>query len=291
MNFKNTKRPAGFILTFCIALFFSAMTVPFNPASAQAVLFDFDNAPQYTPLPIDQTAGGITAHLSATGQGYSIQAANVLGFTPPGFAGNIIYPSSIYLSDLLISFSQVLNSFSIMYSPQELGCDDSAILRVTAYLNGSFVGTNTRTATVPGTWPVDTLSCNFPQGFDSVVVHYDSHPPTCQDYGVIFMADNMYVTAYSSSVQENLFIQGLEVTNPVSQSATVSFYLLESQNIHVDVYNMQGQLIKNLFDGYTNSGKHQLSWDVNDSSINNGIFLLKLTGENFFHTCKLIVVK
>ena len=82
-----------------------------------------------------------------------------------------------------------------MYSCQELGCDDAATMRVTAYVNGTFIGTNTKIASNPGTWPVDTLSCSFPQGFDSVVVHYDKRPATCQDYGVIFLADNMRVTA------------------------------------------------------------------------------------------------
>src|SRR5689334_5198381 len=125
-------------------------------ASAQPVLFDFDNAALHSSLPMDQTVGGITAYLSAIGQGYSIQEANVLGFTPQGFSGRIIYPNSIYLADLLISFNQSLTDFSIMYACQELGCDDAATMRVTAYLNGNYIGTNTRTATYPGTWPSDT---------------------------------------------------------------------------------------------------------------------------------------
>jgi hypothetical protein len=185
----------NFIVTACISLFFFSVLAQLSPTSAQSVLFDFDNAPLYTSLPLNQTAGGITAHLSATGQGYSIQEANVLGFTPPGFAGHILYPNSINLSDLLISYDHTLTDFSIMYSCQELGCNDAATMRVTAYKNGSFVGTNTKTASNPGTWPVDTLKCSFPQGFDSVVVHYDSPPPTCQDYGVIYLADNMWITA------------------------------------------------------------------------------------------------
>jgi hypothetical protein len=168
-----------------------------SPASAQAVLFDFDNAPLHSSLPISQTVSGITAQFTATGQGYSIQEANVLGFTPQGFSGRIIYPNSIYLSDLLISFDSTLTEFSIMYSCQELGCDDAATMRVTAYMNGSLVGANTKTASNPGTWPVDTLRCSFTQGFNSVVIHYDKRPPTCQDYGVIFMADNMRVTTYN----------------------------------------------------------------------------------------------
>ena len=166
-----------------------------SPAFAQSVLFNFDNAPRYSPFPISQTVSGITPQFTATGQGYSIQDANVLGFTPAGFAGLVIYPNSVFLADLLIKFDTKLTDFSIMYSCQELGCDDAATMRVTAYMNGSFTGTNTKTATNPGTWPVDVLSCTFTQGFDSLVVHYDSRPPTCQDYGVIFLADNMQVTA------------------------------------------------------------------------------------------------
>ncbi len=44
-------------------------------AQAQSVLFDFDNAPLLSPLPINLTVGGITANFTATGQGYSIQQA------------------------------------------------------------------------------------------------------------------------------------------------------------------------------------------------------------------------
>src|ERR1035438_7768057 len=60
-------------------------------AGAQSVLFDFDNAPLYTPLPIDLTVGGITAHLSATGQGYSIQGTTTVPVVPVGFSGHYIY--------------------------------------------------------------------------------------------------------------------------------------------------------------------------------------------------------
>ena len=162
-------------------------------AAAQPVLFDFDNAPLYSSLPIDLTVGGITASLSATGQGFSIQHANVLGFTPVGFSGYCVYPNSVFPADLLVAFSHTLTDFSILYAPEEYGCDSSATMRATAYMNGTYVGTNTATADPPGTWPTGTLSFSSPLGFNSVVVHYDS-PPNCGDWGPIFMADNMNVT-------------------------------------------------------------------------------------------------
>jgi hypothetical protein len=157
-------------------------------------VFDFNNAPLHVSLPIDLTVGGLTAHFSATGAGFSIQYADTMGFTPAGFDGLCLYPNSVFPADLLVSFSSKLTWFSIMYAPQELGCDDSATLRVTAYLNGVYVDTNTATVPVPGTWPTGTLTIGVPAGFDSVVVHYDSPPPICQDWGPIFLADNMIVT-------------------------------------------------------------------------------------------------
>jgi hypothetical protein len=161
-------------------------------AIAQNVLFDFDNAPLQSPLPIAVTVSGITANLSATGQGFSIQRADVLGFTPVGFSGYSVYPSSIYPADLIFAFSRPLTDFSILYAPEEYGCDTSARMRVSAFRGGTFVGTSTMTAQA-GTWPSATLSIAALQGFDHVVVHYDA-PPSGENWGPIFMADNMNVT-------------------------------------------------------------------------------------------------
>ena len=177
----------------CLALTFAAACAS---AEAQPILFDFENAPIHTSLPIDLTVDGVTAHFSATGQGFSIQnTAQVIGVLPAGFSGLGIVPNSVFSSDLLIAFPQTtLTSFSILYAPQELATDSSARMRVTAFLNGNLVGTNTAVADPPGTWPSATLNFSSTQGFNSVVVHYDAPPPTGGDYGTIFVADNMTVT-------------------------------------------------------------------------------------------------
>lgn len=198
-SFTGAAHPAKRVLTtlpFC----FAAMA-----AQAQSVLFDFDSSSPGSTLPIDVTQSGITAHLSATGQGFSIQQHDVLGFTPAGFVGLVVYPNSVFLADLLVSFNVVLTDLSIMYAPEEYACDSSATMRVTGYLNGNFVATNTAT-TYAGTWPTGTLTLTAPQGFDSVVIHYDAPPPTGGDWGPIFMADNMIVTPQT----DNIFANGFE---------------------------------------------------------------------------------
>lgn len=193
-------------------LFFLSLGVVVH-VPAQNILFDFENAGLHTSLPVAVTAGGITAQLSATGQGFSIQPANSMGFVPVGFSGNCIYPNSIYASDLQASFSTPLTDFSILYAPQELACDSSATMRVTAYLNGVWVGTATTNAQ-PGTWPSEILAFSSSQGFNSVVVHYDKAPVTGGDYGVIFLADNMRVTASPPPV---VLVQAMRLPNGAFQ--------------------------------------------------------------------------
>lgn len=181
-----------------------AMSWVCGAAGAQ-VIFDFDNAPYQSSLPLSVTAAGLTAQLSATGQGYSIQVANVLGFTPLGFSGYVIYPNSVFPADLTIAFPRTIDSFSMLCAPEEYACDSSAMLRATGYQGGVFVATSTTTAPNPGTWPTATLVLSSPQGFDTVTVHYDAPPPTGGDWGPIFMCDYMVVT-----LADRVFANGFE---------------------------------------------------------------------------------
>ncbi len=163
-------------------------------AAAQVILFDFDTAPLHASLPLDLSVGGVTAHFSATGQGFSIQSAGVLGFTPVGFSGYSIYPASVNAADLLVGFSKPISAFSVLYAPEEYATDSSCTMRVTTYMGSTFVGTSTHSIDPPGTWPTGTLAISSPTPFDNVVVHYDRAPVTGGDYGPIFMADNLQIT-------------------------------------------------------------------------------------------------
>lgn len=165
-------------------------------AQAQTVTFDFDNAPLHAPLPLFLSAGGITGYFSSGSPfyNYSIQRADVLGFTPEGFSGLCIYPSTVFQSDLLVSFDTQLTAATILYAPEEYGTDSSCTMRMTAYLGANYVGTNTHQIPHGGTWPSGILSFSSTFPFDNIVIHYDAPPPTGGDYGPIFMADNLVVT-------------------------------------------------------------------------------------------------
>lgn len=269
------------------------------PASASAELFDFDSAPQYSPLPIDQTVGAITAHFSyssTSGGGYSIQSAGALGFTPAGFSGLCIYPSAIYAADLLIGFSVPLTDFSILYAPEEYGCGDgSATMRVTAYMSGVYRGTATTTAPVPGTWPTGTLSYSDANGFDQVVVHYDQPSPLCTDYGPIFMVDNMTVTMSTASAPA-IAAAGpawIVAPNPFRAATRVTLRLARAERLTVTIHDVAGRVVRTLARGTTfEAGAPSLDWDGRDDAggeLKSGVYFCRVASARGARTTPVIL--
>lgn len=89
--------------------------------------------------------------------------------------------------------------------------------------------------------------------------------------------------------------------NPVSNSATISFSLLQSQKamptgrqVSVAIYDMNGRLIKTLANEQMQQGSHQLTWNARDekgNAVGSGIYVLKLQAGDYIETKKILVVK
>lgn len=191
--------------------------------AAQNALFTFDDVPYHTPLPINVSSNGITAHMTGGLYNYSVQQWGTLGIAPTGMSGNYIWPNSVYLSDLSAEFDTWLNRFSILYAPQELNTDSSCQMKVTVYLGATLVGTAYyRITTEPYFWPTGQLQITTTLPFNRAVVHYNAPPPTGGDYGVIFVADNMEVTGYSGAIPVSGIIT-LQDSVSSSHNATLEF--------------------------------------------------------------------
>jgi len=275
---------------FAVAVMLSCIAIP---APIRAEVFDFDTAPIHTSLPIDLTVGTLTAHFSATGQGFSIQPANTMGFTPTGFGGLCIYPNSVFASDLTIGFSAAITDFSILYAPQELGCDDPAIMRVTAYSGGVAMGSATATAPAPGTWPTGTLGYAEPAGFDQVLIHYD-HRPLCTDYGPIFMADVMTVTPAVVSVPPGVPRSGpWAAPNPFHATTQVAFVIERTGPLSAVIHDAAGRAVRTLAHGPRfAAGPIALPWDGRDdggNAVASGMYFCRIATDGGDRTTRVVL--
>ena len=76
--------------------------------------------------------------------------------------------------------------------------------------------------------------------------------------------------------------------NPISNLARIDFNLPQQKNIDLELYNIKGQKVINLYSDTGNSGRNVINIDM--SGISNGIYLLNLKSNNNILQSKKIIV-
>jgi hypothetical protein len=252
----------------------------FFGSAPDAVTFDFDTGPVSTSLPLDWTENGVTGHFTGN---FSVQPVGTVGISPIGFSGFCLWPSSVFSSDLVITFSETLTDLAILVATVDNACDVSARMRVTAYMGPTFVGTST---VVPpqGVYPSATLAITAPAGFDRAVVHWDAPGVGCGDYAPIFLADVVTVTRAVPPVSVSGPGSGsprlhAPVPNPFQKATTVHFELPQAGNVDMQVFDASGRRVRTLWTGPVAAGMRSVTWDGADDAgrrLSPGIYVIRL---------------
>ena len=77
--------------------------------------------------------------------------------------------------------------------------------------------------------------------------------------------------------------------NPFNPSTTISFNLSSYQKIDINIYNIYGKLIKNIYNGYKNPGSYNIEWNAKAEP--SGIYLIKMEAGSFLETRKVMLMK
>ncbi|MBN1999453.1 T9SS type A sorting domain-containing protein [candidate division KSB1 bacterium] len=77
--------------------------------------------------------------------------------------------------------------------------------------------------------------------------------------------------------------------NPFNANTTIGFHLRNSDNISIKIYNLTGQEIATLADGYFAAGQYEAKWEASGQP--SGIYLYTLKAGNFTETRKLLLQK
>ncbi|WP_456407149.1 alpha-amylase family glycosyl hydrolase [Caldithrix abyssi] len=100
--------------------------------------------------------------------------------------------------------------------------------------------------------------------------------------------------AGSSFATPEEFTLAQNYPNPFNPSTTIAFYLPTTEEISLRVYNMRGQLIKELISGRLNSGWHKIAWDgVNQAgnTVASGVYVYRLQAGKKTRLRKMILLR
>jgi len=81
--------------------------------------------------------------------------------------------------------------------------------------------------------------------------------------------------------------------NPFNAATTISYVLPEDSRVRLDLFNVLGQKVAELFDGQQESGGHLVRWQTSpaDNGMSTGVYLLKLTAGDRSSTHKMTILK
>jgi len=98
----------------------------------------------------------------------------------------------------------------------------------------------------------------------------------------------------SNQVDTTILNLNQNYPNPFNPITNISFYLTKPGQVSLDIYNIKGQKVKNLVDNRLEAGRHTLVWNGKDNSnktVASGIYLYKMTSDEYSSTKKMILMK
>ncbi len=98
----------------------------------------------------------------------------------------------------------------------------------------------------------------------------------------------------SNPVVPREFALNQNYPNPFNPTTQISFRIAVPTNVSLQVYNVLGQEVKNLFDGNLPSGNYSLVWDGTDSEgkpAATGVYLYRLVAGEFSEVRKMLLLK
>jgi len=82
--------------------------------------------------------------------------------------------------------------------------------------------------------------------------------------------------------------------NPFNPETSIGYTIGASSLVKLDIYNVSGQLVRTLVDGYQEQGRHTAVWDGRDESgkkVSAGVYLYRLRAGGFIETKKMMLLQ
>ncbi len=151
-----------------------------------------------------------------------------------------------------------------------------------AFFAGSFVSTYVDPAAVTA-----CLSCHGSAAFNNVMTKMDCTPCHATAHGGLAV-EPIGGVATNFELSQNY-------PNPFNPSTKIQFSVPQMEKVKVEVYDIQGSLIKTLVDyDLYQQGNYEVMWDGTDNNgkrVSSGIYFTKMQAGKFAQTKKMNLVK
>ena len=104
----------------------------------------------------------------------------------------------------------------------------------------------------------------------------------------------LLTVAESSKIQPKVFALNQNYPNPFNPTTSISFDVFELSNISLNIYDLNGRLVKNLMSGNLSQGTYSIDWNgknVNGASVAGGVYLYSITSNNSTVVKKMSLIK
>lgn len=109
------------------------------------------------------------------------------------------------------------------------------------------------------------------------------------DSGVTSYNDNHPIVVNEAVAIPKLIKLEPSYPNPFNPSTTIAFPLPAREEVAVEVFNLSGQKVATLAEGYLDAGRHSLVWDA--ASCSAGMYLCRVKAVATMKTIKMTLVK
>jgi hypothetical protein len=117
---------------------------------------------------------------------------------------------------------------------------------------------------------------------------FDVIVPTVEKLAVVTTIERVQVNAPNDlELRDNY-------PNPFNATTTIKFDIKHPDKVTLNVYSIDGRLVKSLFSGFVPAGNHHFLWHGNDDQnlpVSSGIYLYRLVAGNEILTRKMVLVK
>ena len=248
-------------------------------------------------------ARGVIVINSAGNEGdATVVIKNTLG--APSDGDSVIAVGAVNTSGVRTSFSSVGPTTHGAIKPNVMATG-SNVRAAGSTTNTSYVGVSGTSFACPLTAGICAMLLSAHPDLTPAQVRYAlqatadraDNPDNHYGYGVVNAWDaiNYFGQIDSGGILPDKFKLHQNSPNPFNPQTTIRYDVLRDGYVAIIVYNMLGQRVRTLYDGFRSQRRnYEVQWDGRDESghrVASGVYLYRLTADGFSQTKRMLLVK